>query len=119
MEPLLPSLQNLPVFYAVLASLLLLFGLSGYSLYLGLRRQPPGPGFAWLKGLALLPLWLLCLLWTGVTIAMGVFAGALAGSWLLPLLSLGLLPLFVLLSWCYYRWIRGGVAADAGGLLLV
>ncbi len=119
MEPLLPTLQNLPVFYTVLISLLLLFGLSAYSLYLRLRRQPPGSGFAWLKGLALLPLWLLCLLWTGLSIALGVFAGAMAGSWLLPLLALGLLPLFVLLSWGYYRWIRGGVAADTGGLLLV
>ena len=41
MEPFLPSLQNLPVFYTVLVSLLLLFGLSGFSLYIRLRRQPP------------------------------------------------------------------------------
>jgi TPR repeat protein len=119
MEPLLPSLQNLPVFYTVLISLLLLFGLSGFSLYHRLRRQPPGPGIAWLKGLALLPLWLLCLLWSCVAVSMGVFAGAMAGSWSLPLSALGLLPLFVLLSWGYYRWIRGGVAVDAGALLLV
>jgi TPR repeat protein len=119
LEPLLPSLQNLPVFYTVLISLLLLFGLSGFSLYRHLCRQPPGSDLAWLKGLALLPLWLLCLLWTGVTVSLGVFAGAMAGSWLLPLLALGLLPLFALLSWSYYRWICGGVAADTGGLLLV
>jgi len=119
MEPLLPSLQNLPVFYTVLVSLLLLSGLSGYSLYCRLRRQPPGQGFAWLKGLALLPLWLLCLIWTGVAVGLGVIAGGMAGSWLLPLLALGLLPLFVLLSWGYYRWIRGGVTVDAGVLLLV
>jgi TPR repeat protein len=30
-----------------------------------------------------------------------------------------MLPLFVLLCWGYYRWIRGGVVADAGALLLV
>ncbi len=119
MEPLLPSLQNLPVFYAVLVSLLLLFGLSACSLYHRLRRKAPVAGFAWLKGLALLPLWLLCLLWTGVSVSLGVLAGAMAGSWLLPLLSLLLLPLFALLSWGYYRWIRGGVVADAGALLLV
>jgi hypothetical protein len=119
MEPLLPSLQNLPVFYTVLVSLLLLFGLSAYSLYHRRCRQPSGRGLAWLKGLALLPLWLLCLLWTGVAVSQGVFAGAMAGSWLLPLLALGLLPLFVLLSWLYYRWIRGGAVADTGALLLV
>ncbi len=119
MEPLLPSLHNLPVFYTVLLSLLLLSGLSGFSLYRRLRRQPPGSGIAWLKGFALLPLWLLCLLWICVAVSRGVFAGAMAGNWLLLLPVLGLLPLFVLLSWGYYRWIRGGVAADTGALLLV
>ena len=119
MQPFLPSLQNLPVFYTVLISLLLLFGLSGVSRYRQLRWFPPGPGFIWLKGLTLLPLWLLCLIWTGVAVFMGVFAGAMAGSWLLPLLSTGLLPLFALLSWAYYRWIHGGAAADTCALLLV
>jgi len=62
MESLLPSLNNLPVFYAVLISLLVMVGFSGFALYRQLRHRPPGPGFAWLKGLLLLPLWVLCLI---------------------------------------------------------
>ena len=75
MEPLLPTLQNLPVFYTVVISLLFMAGLSGYALYRRLRQRPPGPGFAGLKGLVLLPLWLLTLIWTGVAVYMGVIAG--------------------------------------------
>jgi hypothetical protein len=50
MEPLLPALDNLPVFYTVVISLLVMAGLSGYALYRRLRQHPPGTGFAWLKG---------------------------------------------------------------------
>jgi TPR repeat protein len=119
MEPLLPSLRNLHVFYTVLISLLLMAGLSGFALYRQLRRRPPGTAFAWLKGLALLPLWVLCLIWTGLAVAMGVFAGGMAGSLYFPLLGLLLVPVFALLSWGLYFWIRGRWLADAGMLLLV
>ena len=119
MEPLLPSLQNLPVFYTVVISLLLMAGLSGFALYRRLRHRPPGPGFAWLKALVLLPLWVLSLVWTGVATYLGVFAGAMTGSWFYPLLALGLVPVFVLLTWGLYLWIRSRPLADAGVLLLV
>ena len=119
MEPLLPSLQNLPVFYTVVISLLFMAGLSGYALYRRLRQRPPGPGFAGLKGFVLLPLWLLTLIWTGVAVYMGVIAGGLAGSLLFTLLSLGLAPAFLLLTWGLTFWVRGRTLADLGVLLLV
>ena len=119
MEPLLPSLQNLPVFYTVVISLLLMSGLSGFVLYRRLRRYPPGPGLAWLKGLVLLPLWLLILVWTGLVAALGVFAGGMTGSWFYPLFGLAVLPVFVLLNWGLYCWLRSRTLADAGVLLLV
>jgi hypothetical protein len=119
MEPLLPSLHNLPVFYTVVISLLVMAGLSGFALYRQLRRRPPGPRFARLKGFVLLPLWLLCLVWTGLAVAMGVFVGGMTGSWLFPLLGLAVVPVFVLLTWGLYVWIRGRPLADAGVLLLV
>ena len=120
MEPLLPTLQNLPVFYTVVISLLFMAGLSGYALYRRrLRQRPPGPGFAGLKGLVLLPLWLLTLIWTGVAVYMGVIAGGLAGSLLFTLLSLGLVPAFLLLTWGLTFWVRGRTLADLGVLLLV
>jgi TPR repeat protein len=118
MEPLLPALDNLPVFYTVVISLLVMTGLSGYALYHQLRQRTPGPGFAWLKGLVLLPLWLLILVWTGQTVFMGVFAGGMAGSLLFILLSLGLAPVFFLLTWGLTFWIRGMTLADIGVLLL-
>jgi len=119
MEPLLPSLRNLPVFYTVVISLLFMAGLSGYALYRRLRQRPPGPGFAGLKGFVLLPLWLLTLIWTGVAVYMGVIAGGLAGSLLFTLLSLGLAPAFLLLTWGLTFWVRGRTLADLGVLLLV
>ena len=119
MEPLLPTLQNLPAFYTVVISLPIMAGLSGYALYLRLRHRPPVPGFAWLKGLLLLPLWLLTLIWTGLAVVMGVFAGGMSGSLILPLLGLGVVPVFFLFTWGLILWIRGRTLADIGVLLLV
>ncbi len=119
MESLLPSLNNLPVFYAVLIPLLVMVSVSGFALYRQSRHRPPGPGFAWLKGLLLLPLWVLCLIWTGVAARMGVFTGTMSGSWLFLLLGLGVVPVFALLTWGLYFWIRGRRLADAAVLLLV
>ncbi len=119
MEPLLPALHNLPVFFTVLISLLVMAGLSGFALYRRLRQRPPEPGFAWLKGLVLLPLWVLTLIWTGLAAFMGVFAGAMTGSLYFPLLGLAVVPVFALMTWGLYFWIRSRPLADAGVLLLV
>ena len=119
MEPLLPTLHNLPVFYIVLISLLTMAGLSGFVLYRRLRERPPHPNFVWLKGLVLLPLWLLGVIWTVLAAAMGVFAGGVAGSWLFSLLALLVVPVFGLISWGLYYWLHGRPHADAGMLLLV
>ena len=81
----------------------------------GLRHRLPGPGFAWLKGLVLLPLWLLTLIWTGLAVFMGVIAGGMAGSLFFTLLSLGLVPVFLLLTWGLTFWIRGRTLADTRG----
>jgi TPR repeat protein len=119
MEPLLPSLHNLPVFYTVVISLLVMAGLSGFALYRQLCRRPPGSRFTRLKGFVLLPLWVLCLIWTGLAVAMGVFVGGMTGSGYYLLLGLGVVPVFVLLTWGLYFWVRGRPLADAGVLLLV
>ena len=119
MEPLLPSLQNLPVFYTVVLSLLFMAGLSAFALYRRLRQRPPEQEFVWLKAFVLLPLWLLILIWTGLSVSMGVFAGGMTGSWIFPLLGVALLPVFALLTWGLYYWIRSRAAADAAMLLLV
>lgn len=120
MEPLLPSLHNLPVFYTVVISLLLLAGLSAYALiYRWLRQRPPGPGFTWLKAGVLLPLFLLTLIWAGLSAATGVFVGGVAGSWPYMLLGLAVVPVFALLCWGLYLWVRSRTLADIGMLLLV
>ena len=119
MEPLLPALHNLPVFYTVLISLLTMAGLSGFVIYCLLRERPLHPRFVWLKVLVLFPLWLLGLIWTLLAAAMGVFAGGVAGSWLFSLLSLLVVPVFGLISWGLYYWLRGRPQADAGMLLMV
>ena len=119
MEPLLPTLHNLPVFYTVLISLLTMAGLSGFVLYRRLRKRPSHPQFVWLRGLVLFPLWLLGLIWTVLAAAMGVFTGGVVGSWLFSLLALLVVPVFGLITWGLYYWIRGRPRADAGMLLLV
>jgi hypothetical protein len=67
----------------------------------------------------LLPLWVLCLVWTGLAAFLSVFAGGMTDSWLFPLLGLGVVAGFALLTWGLYFWLRGRVPADLGGLLLV
>jgi TPR repeat protein len=119
MEPLLPSLHNLPVFYTVVITLLVMVGLSVYALCRQLRHRPSGPGFAWTKGLILLPLWLLLLIWCGLAVTMGVFAGGMTGSLFFPLLGLGVVPVFALLTWGLMYWIRGSMLAYGSVLLLV
>ncbi len=119
MAPLIPALHNLPVFYTVLVSLLTMAGLSGFVLYRRLRERPPHPRFVWLKGLVLLPMWVLGLIWTLLAVGMGVFAGGVAGSWLFSLLSLLVVPVFGLISWGLYHWLRGRPQADVAILLLV
>ena len=120
MEPLLPSLHNLPVFFTVVISLLLMAGLSAYVLvYRWLRQRPPGPGFTWLKAGVLLPLLLLLLIWTGLSAAMSVFVSGLTGSWPYLLLGLAVVLVFVLLSRVLYLWVRSRTLADIAMLLLV
>jgi len=94
-------------------------GLSAYVLYWRLCHRPSAPGFAWLKGFVLLPLWLLTLIWTGLAVAMGIFVGGMTGSLLFPLLGLGLVPAFFLLTLGLYFKIRSRTMADTGVLLLV
>ena len=119
MEPLLPALDNLPVFYTVLVSLLAMAGLSSLALYRQLRQRPPASGFIWLKALLLLPLWTLLLIWTGLAVSMGVFTAGMTGSGYFALLGLTVVPLFVVLTWGLYFWVRGRTLADAAMLLLV
>jgi hypothetical protein len=107
------------VFYTVVISLLAMAGFSAYVLYWRLCHRPSAPGFAWLKGFVLLPLWLLTLIWTGLAVAMGIFVGGMTGSLLFPLLGLGLVPAFFLLTLGLYFKIRSRTMADTGVLLLV
>ena len=50
MEPLLPALDNLPVFYTVVISLLFMAGLSAYALYRRLRQRPTRAGIRLAEG---------------------------------------------------------------------
>jgi len=93
MEPLLPALDNLPLFYTVVIS-------AGHDRVVRLRALSSAApahasaGIRLAEGTRTLPLWLLTLVWTGQTVFMGVFAGGMAGSLLFILLSLGLVRYF-------------------------
>lgn len=119
MEPLLPSLRNLPAFYIVVVSLLVMVGLSLFAVYGRLRGRPAGFASVWVRFLALFPLWVLCLIWTVIAAGMGVFAGGLTGSWYFPLLGFGVVLAFAVLTWGGYFWVRARLPADVAALLLV
>jgi uncharacterized protein len=119
---LLPSLTNLPVFYAELVLLLLLFSISSYALLLRLRPARPGPRPAvrFRTRLAvLLPAWLLWAVWVGFGAFWLGFAGLVGGSGLFALLGVAAVILFLLFSLLLLYWLRGRAWADAGMVLAI
>ncbi len=116
LRALLPSLTNLPVFYAELVLLLLLFSVSCYALLHRLRKGPSGerPALRRRTRLAvLLPAWVLWAIWVGYGAFWIGFAGLVGGSGLFALLGAGAVVAFLLFSGALVYWLRGRVWADA------
>jgi TPR repeat protein len=118
----LPSLTNLPVFYAELVLLLLLFSISIYALLHRLRTgsSDARPAVSLRTRLAvLLPAWLLWATW----VCFGAFwlgvAGLVGGSGLFVLLGVGAVIAFLLFSVALIYWLRGRVWADAAMALAI
>lgn len=114
---ILPSLTNLPVFYAELVLLLLLFSVSAYALLLRLRVGPDGTtGRPRLRTrlAVLLPAWVLWAAW----VVLGAFwlgiAGLVGGSGLFALLGIAAVVVFLLCSVPLVYWLRGRLWADVG-----
>lgn len=89
LEPLLPALDNAPVFLAVAALLLLVAVLAGSSLY----QATVAGGVTWrlrtLKGITAACTCLVLGFWIVVGAGLGVFAGGVGGSLLFAALSAG------------------------------
>ena len=118
----LPSLTNLPVFYAELVLLLLLFSLSSYALLHRLRAGPSDarPAVRLRMRLAVLvPAWLLWATWVGVGAFLLGYAGLAGGSTLIVWLSVGAVIAFLLFSVSLVYWLRGRVWADAAMALAI
>jgi TPR repeat protein len=112
----LPSLTNLPVFYAELVLLLLLFLVSSYALLHRLRTGPSDahPAVRLRTRLAvLLPAWLLWATWVGFGAYWLGVAGLVGGTGLFALLGVGTVIAFLLFSVPLIYWLRGRVWADA------
>jgi len=122
LRAVLPSLTNLPVFYAELALLLLLFSVSSYALLHRLRtgRSDARPAVRLRTRLAvLLPAWTLWAVWVGFGAYWLVLAGLIGGSELLALLGVGAAIAFLLFSVPLIYWLRGRVWADAAMVLAI
>jgi len=122
LKAILPSLTNLPVFYAELLLLLALFSLSLYALLIRLRPAASGARRALRFGTrlaVLLPAWLLWAVWVGFGAFWLGFAGLVAGSGLFALVALAGVALFLLFSVLLVYWLRGRAWADAGMALLI
>ncbi|MBP1689257.1 MAG: Sel1 domain protein repeat-containing protein, partial [Deltaproteobacteria bacterium] len=118
----LPSLTNLPVFYAESVLLLLLFSVSSYALLHRLRAGPSGarPAVCLRTRLAvLLPAWALWATWVGFGAYWLGLAGLIGGSWLFVLVGVGAVIAFVLFTVSLIYWLRGCVWADAAMVLAI
>ncbi len=118
----LPSLTNLPVFYAEAVSLLLLLSVSSYALFLRLRtgRDSTRPGVPLTVRLAVpVPARLLWLFWVAFGVYWLGFAGLVAGSRWIIALALGAALAFALFSAFLVYWLRGRTWADAAMMLLI
>jgi TPR repeat protein len=114
---ILPSLTNLPVFYAELVLLLLLFSVSAYALLRRLHVGPLGrPGKPRLRTrlAVLLPAWLLWAAWVVVGAFWLGIAGLVGGSGLFALLGVAAVVVFLLCSVPLVYWLRGRLWADVG-----
>jgi TPR repeat protein len=122
LKVLLPSLTNLPVFYAELVLLALLFSVSSYALLLRLRGARSGvratvrfrTRFA-----VLLPAWALWAVWVGFGAFWLGFAGLVAGSGLFALVALAAVIAFALFSVLLIYWLRGRAWADTAMVLMI
>jgi hypothetical protein len=117
----LPSLTNLPVFYAELL-LLLLFSVSSYALLhclrAGLSQARPAVRLR-TRLVVLLPAWVLWATWVGFGAYWLGLAGLVGGSALFALLGVGAVVAFVLFSVPLVYWLRGRVWADAAMVLAI
>jgi hypothetical protein len=119
---ILPSLTNLPVFYAESVLLLLLLSVSSYALLLRLRTGRSGahPALRFRTRLAvLLPAWVLWAVWVGFGAYWLGIAAFVAGSALLALLIVAAVIVFLLFSLLLVYWLRGRAWADAGMVLTI
>jgi hypothetical protein len=122
LKTFLPSLNNLPVFYAELVLLLLLFSVSSYALLHRLRTGPSDvrpAGRLRTRLAVLLPAWILWATWVGFGAYWLGFAGLIGGSTLFVLLGVGAVIAFLLFSVALIYWLRGRVWADAGMVLAI
>jgi TPR repeat protein len=122
LKVILPSLTNLPVFYAESVLLLLLFSVSSYALLLRLRTGPSGtrPALRFRTRLAvLLPAWALWAVWVGFGAYWLGIVAFVAGSALFALLSVAVVIVFLLFSLLLVSWLRGRAWADAGMVLTI
>jgi len=122
LKSFLPSLTNLPVFYAELVLLLLLFSVSGYALLRRVRTgwsdERPAVRLS-VRLVVLLPAWALWATWVGVGAFLLVFASFMGGSRLFLLLPVGAVIVFALFTVVLTYWLRGRVWADAGMVLAI
>jgi TPR repeat protein len=112
----LPSLTNLPVFYAELVLLLLLFSVSIYALLHRLRTGPSDARPAVrlrTRLVVLLPAWVLWATWVGFGAYWLAVAGLVGGSGLFALLGVGAVIVFLLFSVPLIYWLQRAAASGA------
>ena len=116
---LLPSLTNLPAFYALAGCLIALASGSVISLAGRMCGRSTGPWLFRFRLVAALIFGGLLALWSGIAAVMVAFAGMVGGSGLGVLVSLAILLIWGAVCYWLWRWVRGSALADAGWLLII
>ena len=120
MRELLPELNNLPVFYTVAVTLLLMLILAGMSLFFSVRGGTSNQQtLFWSKLVISIPLLVLGAAWTYIgTYTFGLVT-LLAASPIFLLLALACVAIYTITTWGLIRWIRNKRFGDISVIIAI
>ena len=120
MRELLPSLNNLPVFYTVAVSLFLMLLIAGISLYQRVFDDSTSQQtLFWSKLVVSIPLLVLGAVWTYLGAYTLGFVALLGGTLIFFLLALACIFIYAITTWGLIRWIRNKRLGDISVIIVV
>ena len=120
MQDLLPSLTNLPVFYTITVTLLLMLLIAGISLYFKVKDDTISQQtLFWSKLVVSIPLLLLGAVWTYLGSYLLAVVALMGGSVGLLSLSLAPIAIYATTTWGLIRWTRNKRFGDISVIIVI